>query len=486
MDLPTEYKKTLQKKFSKAPNMGSVNTDSVWKVVKEHIKMHVAQREQVAWFNDFYLDKIQNGTAYFISTSNLKRTWIENNHKVLIKKALKEATGQNLTISIQIHKPSFKQDTATDEILDELETKSPSLFNPTLTKFRKFKEAQNKAGLRPEYTMDEFVVGASNSIAFASANAVVDNPGKVYNPVFIYGKTGVGKTHLMQAVGNKLLKNNSSLKIKYCSAEQFKEDFITAIRTNSTDVFRKEYRGLDIWLIDDVQFITNSPKTQEELFHTFNALYSQNKQVILVSDTPPKEIHGLVERLKSRFEGGLVVDIQAPDFETRMAILKKYTEQQGVKVPKEYMEFIANNIESNIRQLEGAIKKITVQLKYAPTVFTENDLARILGVDINTKRKKISPDKVINAVANIFELHPKEIRGQKRTAYVSLARQTVMCILRNELEYPLEKVAKFVNRKDHTTVLHACEKIENKMESESSFVDKVKTCISYLEENLSS
>jgi chromosomal replication initiator protein len=286
----------------------------------------------------------------------------------------------------------------------------------------------------------------------------------------------------MQGIGLEILKKNPSKKIFYCNSEYFLNELIEAIRTGAGDRFRQNYRKLDVLIIDDIQFITKSPKTQEELFHTFNTLYQSEKQIILASDRPPKEIDGLTDRLKSRFEGGMVCDIQSPDYETRMAIILEKVKEMGVQIPNEYIELIADNIESNVRDIEGAITKIATTTKLLGTHLTEEDILKMLAVDIETKRKKMSPAKVIEVVSEVFDVTIKEIKGKKRTAYIALARQVIMYILRDVLEMPLEKVAKEVNRKDHTTVLHACEKIQDLAIQDKRFNEKIEKCKNLLAE----
>ena len=254
---------------------------------------------------------------------------------------------------------------------------------------------------------------------------------------------------------------------------------ITSIRSKKEQAFREKYRKVDLLIIDDIQFVETYPKTQEALFHTFNTLYQANKQIVLAADRPPSEIKNLTDRLRSRFEGGMVADIGVPDYETRMAILQQTLEEKNLEIPNEYLDLIAKNIESNVRELEGALNKILSLVRLGDLPSYE-EAAKILQVDIASKRKKITPKKVITSVSEVFDVKPTEIKGNRRTAYVALSRQVVMYILRNELELPLEKVAREVNRKDHTTVLHACEKIEKMIEEDSRFKEKVETCKRYL------
>jgi chromosomal replication initiator protein len=254
---------------------------------------------------------------------------------------------------------------------------------------------------------------------------------------------------------------------------------VEAIRTKRNEDFRNKYRAVDLLIIDDVQFVETYPRTQEELFHTFNTLYQANKQIILASDRPPKEIKNITDRLRSRFEGGMVADIQTPDYETRIAILRQYLSEKNTTIPDEYVDLIAKNIQSNIRELEGALTKVTSLFKLGVNP-TEEDVARILQIDLETKRKRITPKKVIQTVSDVFDVKPSEIKGSRRTAYIAQSRQVVMYILRTELELPLEKVAREVNRKDHTTVIHACERIEQIKEENPRIAEKIDSCVKIL------
>ncbi len=447
------------------------DVDNVWKIVKELLKMKIAHREFVMWYENFFLFKISNGVAEFKCIKPYQREWILNNHSRLIKNILFEATGQNLEIVVGVEpkkekKKKYQYHSGSDmPIFDEKNN------------YEKQKEQSlEQSQLNGAYSFENLVVGTGNRLAHAVAQAITENPGKAYNPVFFYGRTGVGKTHLMQAVGNDILNKTPMKKIIYCNSEQFLNEVINAIRTGNTENFRKNYRKLDVLIIDDIQFITASPKTQEELFHTFNSLHMSGKQIIMASDKPPKEIDGLTDRLRSRFEGGMVCDIQSPDYETRMAILLKKCEEFKITLSNEILEVIANNIESNVRELEGAITKIATTMKVLGKDVSQGDIIQILSLDIESKRRKITPEKVIDSVCEVFDVTSRELKGKRRTAYVALCRQTVMYILRDKLEYPLEKVAKCVNRKDHTTVLNACQRVEKRMAEDKRFKEKIDKC----------
>jgi chromosomal replication initiator protein len=451
------------------------NVDKNWKILKELLKMKISHREFVMWYEGFYLSKISNGIAEFLCNKPYQREWILNNHSSLLKNILLETVGQNLDILINIKDSEGKKSKNKYEYHSPYEIDMP-IFDSENNIEEKRKKSVECAQLNPSYSFENFIIGTGNRLAHAVSQAITEKPGKAYNPVFFYGRTGVGKTHLMQAVGNEILSKNPTKKVLYCNSEAFLNNVIDAIRTGTTEKFRNNYRKLDVLIIDDIQFITSSPKTQEELFHTFNSLYLSNKQIIMASDRPPKEIDGLTDRLRSRFEGGMVCDIQPPDYETRMAILLKKSQEHKINLPDETLEVIALNIESNIRELEGAITKIATTIKVLGTDVTEDEIVQILALDIESKRKRIPPDRVIDVVCEVFDVTKREIKGKRRTAYVALSRQVVMYILRDVLEIPLEKVAKQVNRKDHTTVLHACEKILNMVNKDKKFAEKIGKC----------
>ncbi len=449
------------------------SVDKSWKVLKELLKMKISHREFVMWYEGFYLCKISNGIAEFKCSKPYQREWVLNNHSRLLKNILFEIVGQNLEIVVNIDeqkKPKKKKNKY------EYHNSEMPIFNEE-NNFEKQKlQCLESSQLNQSYSFENLVIGTGNRLAHAVAQAIAENPGKAYNPVFFYGRTGVGKTHLMQAVGNNILEKSPTKKIVYCNSEQFLNEVINAIRTGTTEVFRNNYRKLDVLIIDDIQFITASPKTQEELFHTFNSLHLSGKQIIMASDKPPKEIDGLTDRLRSRFEGGMVCDIQPPDYETRMAILLKKCEEHNISLSNEILETIATNIESNVRELEGAITKIATTIKVLGKNISQEEIIQILAIDVESKRKRITPEKVIDSVCEVFDVTSREIKGKRRTAYVALSRQIVMYILRDSLEYPLEKVAKQVNRKDHTTVLHACSRISKRIAEDKRFAEKIQKC----------
>lgn len=457
------------------------DTDEMWKLTKEHLKLMLGNRVFLGLFTGVYIENISNGIVQFSCDTDYKREKILRDYKASIKQALRKASGVNFEIEMTLKENSKNAKKDKYEYHDPQDSGSLDLFSSSQKQKEKYLKGVEDSNLNPRYLFSNFIVGKSNELAEAVAEAVSNDLGHAYNPVFFYGNSGLGKTHLMQAIGNEVLKQNPSKKVVYTTTETFLNEMVDAIKTKRNEEFRNKYRTVDLLMIDDVQFVEMFPRTQEELFHTFNALYDSNKQIILASDRPPKEIKNITERLRTRFQGGMVADIQPPDYETRLAILQQSLEEKNLSIPEEYLELIAKNIESNIRELEGALTKVTSLFRIGLNP-KEEDIAKILQVDLDSKRKKITSSKVISAVSEIFEVKPSEIKGNRRTAYIAQSRQVVMYILRKELQLPLERVAKEVNRKDHTTVLHAYQKIEEKIEKDSRFGEKIEKCFLLLRE----
>lgn len=329
------------------------------------------------------------------------------------------------------------------------------------------------ANLNPKYIFDTFVVGANNNLAHAASLAVAESPGEIYNPLFIYGGVGLGKTHLMHSIGHFVLKNNPKAKVLYVTSEKFTNELIDAIRNKnnvSPTEFREKYRNNDVLLIDDIQFIIGKESTQEEFFHTFNSLYEAKKQIIISSDKPPKEIETLEERLRSRFEWGLTVDIQSPNYETRMAILRKKEEMEGYNIDNEVIKYIATNIKSNIRELEGALTKIValsrLDNKEITVELAEEALKDIISP--NDKRE-ITPELIIQVVADHYGLTPLDICSQKRNKEIVYPRQIVMYLCREMVGTPLQIIGKYLGGRDHTTIIHGIEKITGEVNNNESF-----------------
>lgn len=338
--------------------------------------------------------------------------------------------------------------------------------------------SQQNTSLNPKYTFDTFVVGANNNLAHAASLAVAESPGEIYNPLFIYGGVGLGKTHLMHSIANFILKNNAEAKILYVTSEKFTNELIDAIRNKnhiSTTEFREKYRNNDVLLIDDIQFIIGKESTQEEFFHTFNALHESKKQIIISSDKPPKEFETLEERLRSRFEWGLTVDIQSPDYETRMAILRKKEELEGYNIDNEVIKYIATHIKSNIRELEGALTKIVALSKLDNNKEIDTALAEEALKDIISPgdTREVTPDFIIQVVADHFNLTTLDIMSQKRNKDIVHPRQIVMYLCRSMTDAGLQDIGKLLGGRDHTTVIHGIDKIKADIEKNQALQNTI-------------
>ena len=386
--------------------------------------------------------------------------YIKRKYGFLLQITIEELTG----IECELEFVTLEQVGARQEEADKSQ-----LINRALEVNR---QVIQNANLNPRYTFDSFVVGANNNLAHAASLAVAESPGEIYNPLFIYGGVGLGKTHLMHSIGHFILKNNPQAKVLYVTSEKFTNELIDAIRNKnniSTTEFREKYRNNDILLIDDIQFIIGKESTQEEFFHTFNSLYEAKKQIIISSDKPPKEIETLEERLRSRFEWGLTVDIQSPDYETRMAILRKKEEREGYNIDNEVIKYIATNVKSNIRELEGALTKIVALSKLNKQEITielaEEALKDLISPN---ETKEVTPELIIQVVADHFGITPLDISSQKRNKEVVFPRQIVMFLCRSMTDTPLQAIGKYLGGRDHTTIIHGYEKIGADMDKNES------------------
>ena len=333
------------------------------------------------------------------------------------------------------------------------------------------------AHLNPKYTFDTFVVGSNNKFAHAASLAVAESPGEIYNPLFIYGGVGLGKTHLMHSIAHFILEQNPNANVLYVTSEEFTNELIEAIRnSNNTAMtkFREKYRNIDVLLIDDVQFIIGKESTQEEFFHTFNTLHSAKKQIIISSDKPPKDMEILEDRIRSRFEWGLIADISSPDYETRMAILRKKEELDGYHISEDVIKYIASNVKSNIRELEGSLNKLmalaNLENREINVALAEQVLKDIISPD---EKKEITPEYIISMVAEHFDITEDDIRGTKRNSKIVRPRQIAMYLCRDMTEVPLAAIGKIMGNKDHTTVMHGFEKIEKEMKTSESLKNTI-------------
>ena len=448
------------------------NWDDILLYLKEeHDIMDVSYR---TWLLPLQLYGMDKDKVIIVAPDSAMISYIKKKYGFFLKIAIEEKTGIECEVEFISKEEAQKNEKAPKK---QAPAEAPQDVSP---------EALQNANLNPKYTFDTFVVGANNNLAHAASLAVAESPGEVYNPLFIYGGVGLGKTHLMHSIAHFILKNNPKAKILYVTSEKFTNELIDAIRNKNnttTTEFREKYRNNDVLLIDDIQFIIGKESTQEEFFHTFNTLYEAKKQIIISSDKPPKEIETLEERLRSRFEWGLTVDIQSPDYETRMAILRKKEEMEGYNIDNEVIKYIATNIKSNIRELEGALTKIVALSKLGTNREITIELAEEALKDLISPNaaKEVTPESIIQVVCDHFGITPLDIASQKRSRDIVIPRQIVMYLCRDMTDTPLQTIGKYMGGRDHTTIIHGSEKIAHdidKNESLRSTVEILKKKIS--------
>lgn len=434
--------------------MLSFEIEEIWQKTLDIIEKQISKPSFETWIKPAKPFQFQNNIMVIEVPNDFAKDWLESRYYDLIKDCLEDVINHEVGLSFIL--PSLVQPQGQDFIQN------------IYTSFKNNTDEVFTTYLNPKYTFDTFVVGNSNRFAHAAALAVAESPAKSYNPLFIYGGVGLGKTHLMQAIGHYILSINPAIKVVYVSSEKFTNELINSIRDDKTVEFRNRYRNMDILLIDDIQFLAGKERTQEEFFHTFNALYEANKQIIISSDRPPKEIPTLEDRLRSRFEWGLITDIQPPDLETRIAILRKKAKLENLHISDEVITYIANHIHSNIRELEGALVRVMAYCSLNHTPIT-TDLANEALKDIlpAEKPKIISIMMIQKIVAEYFNLRLDDFKTKKRTRSVAFPRQIAMYLSRELTDNSLPKIGEEFGGRDHTTVMHAHEKISNDLQQDN-------------------
>ncbi|MGG3999281.1 MULTISPECIES: chromosomal replication initiator protein DnaA [Anoxybacillus] len=423
------------------------NISDLWNKALAEIEKKISKPSFETWLKSTTAHSLKGDILIITVPNEFTKDWLESRYTRLIEQTLYDITGEELKIKCTI--PNHQ----TTEEFALKPTSKPRKHDDEQTEFP-------QSMLNPKYTFDTFVIGSGNRFAHAASLAVAEAPAKAYNPLFIYGGVGLGKTHLMHAIGHYVLEHNPSAKVVYLSSEKFTNEFINAIRDNRPDDFRNKYRNVDVLLIDDIQFLAGKEQTQEEFFHTFNTLHEESKQIVISSDRPPKEIPTLEDRLRSRFEWGLITDITPPDLETRIAILRKKAKAEGFDIPNEVMLYIANQIDSNIRELEGALIRVVA---YSSLINKEinADLAAEALKDIipSSKPKVITIQDIQRVVGEHFNVKLEDFKAKKRTKSVAFPRQIAMYLSRELTDCSLPKIGEEFGGRDHTTVIHAHEKI---------------------------
>lgn len=447
----------------------------LWKVAMAQLEIKLDSPAQFkTFFSALELIQIEGKQAIIGVPNPYTADWIKSRHESLVKDTISYVYGETLVPIFRVAVGAQKKQKAEDVEDSPLLQAENGIMGSVI-------KAIEDSGLNTKYSLSNFIVGNANRIAHAAAIATIENPGQIYNPLFVHGKTGVGKTHLAQAIGIGMLERNITRKIVYTPSENFLNDMVKGIKTGQMDKFRKKYRAMDLLIIDDIQLISKWVQTQDEFFNTFNELYNAGKQIVIIADRKPEDIKNLEARLKSRLQGGMVVDVGQPDFEMRLAIVEKKAQTLGIELNQKILEFIARSITDNVRELEGALQKVSLFNQMKPNGdLTLEEVAHMLGKDAKTRREQIKVPKVLREVSKAFDVKVKDMKGPRRTKDVALARQVAMYILREEFNYKLEEVAGFLNRKDHTTVLHALDKIKSKMMLQDEFnlqISKIITSI---------
>jgi chromosomal replication initiator protein len=431
--------------------MSESSAKTTWENILVYIKERINPQSFATWFGKSRGVELRDDVLLVEMPTNFHLDWIAEHYYRLLEDAANAVNGNKLRLT-------FKN--------------AQQQGNRPVAKKKRFILSHDSTKLQDRYTFENFIVGKNNEFAHAAALAVSEAPGEAYNPLFLYGGVGLGKTHLMQAIGNFIHKQYKNLNIYYTQAENIMNELIDAIQKNQQMAFKKKYRTKDILLIDDIQFIYGKERLQDEIFHTFDYLYTQGKQIVLTSDRPPKELSTLEERLTSRFQGGLVVDLQPPDLETRIAILQKKADMENVKLPTNVAYFIASRVKSNIRELEGCLIRLLALASLSGQELTEELSEQVLK-DLLGTNTKISKEGILQKVGGEFGFSDDELRGKKRTQKLALSRQVAMYLIRNLLSLSLAEIGEFFGGKDHSTVIHAIEKVDNLKKSDLELSQKI-------------
>jgi chromosomal replication initiator protein len=458
-----------------------MNTNELWQAVLGELELKLSKANFTTWFKQTFITNFNENEVIVGVPNTFTKTWLEKKYHKEIHNLI-----QNFANNARIKNVFYKVETkpGLPISIDPIEIEKIINEAPVLPQTNYYQAPQPvylqarpdtiEVSLNQKYAFSNFIVGKQNELAHAAAQAVASQPGGVYNPLFLYGGVGLGKTHLLQAVGNEIGKQNPKAKILYVTSEKFTNDYINAIRTNRTREFKDLYRTVDVLLVDDIQFITGKEGTQEEFFHTFNALHQNNKQVVLTSDRPPKAIPDLEQRLSSRFEWGMMADIGSPDFETRIAILQAKCREKNYLLEQEILHHVGTVVQSNVRELEGALNKIIALHQFKNTIPTIESVKPIIASFQPSKNKKsITPRHLIQTVAVYFDLQIEDLLGKSREKRLAFPRQIIMYIMREEMKSSFPSIGTELGGRDHTTAMHAYEKISNQISGDEKLQQDV-------------
>ena len=439
-----------------------MSVDTLWEEALQYIQGRVPKQVYDTWFMPVHLDRIENSTAHIGVPNKFFGEWLDTHYASLLAEAVSTARGGGDT-------------TVAFTVREKASVQQNEIVSPSATQ-RSGNQSKSRRGiqLNPKYTFKNFVVGAGNQFAHAACMAVAEQPGQTYNPLFIYGGVGLGKTHLLNAIGNHVAEK-SDLRIAYLTTEQFTNEVINSIRYDKMMDLRKRYRHIDMLMIDDIQFLMGKERTQEEFFHTFNALYEGHKQIVLSSDRFPKDMPDIEERLRSRFEWGLIADLQPPDVETRIAILRKKSEDEGVKLPEDVIQFLSITMKSNIRELEGSLVRLGAYASLTGQVITLELAKNLLRDVIGDKKKIVAMDDIQEAVCSQFHVKLTELKSRRRSKTLVHPRQIAMYLCRELTDASYPEIGRQFGGKDHTTIIHACRQVAKAKETDTTLQTTLET-----------
>jgi len=441
----------------------------LWQNALVQIEFGTSEASFRTWFKNTDITGRSGGTIQVAVPSKIVKEWLVEKHNKLVLKALRGFDASIRSVEYVVHRAPA--------VVDRKPTRAQVSENASLDLDNLYIDKRDN--LNPRYTFETFVVGPFNQLAHAAAKAVIERPGLAYNPLFVYGATGRGKTHLIQAIGNHFKKTHANKKVLYVTSERFAVDYLNAVRAGRANSFKDQYRAYDVLIMDDVQFIANTEKTQEELFHLFNTLYDNNKQIVFSSDKHPAMLAGLEDRLRGRFSAGMIAEIPEPDMESRIAIIKVKLDQHGFSIPEDIILYIAENVRGNIRELEGILNMIVCKSQMKGKGVTQTDVRALIKHNIKPN-KGISVEEVVRRIAGYYEINEKSIYEKTRKKEVVKPRQIIMYMLREEFSVSYPSIGEKLGGRDHTTVIHSCEKIKEEMKSNTSLeqeIDHIRTLI---------
>jgi len=447
-----------------------MTNEELWRAALGEIELSISKANFITWFKNTSILSNKDSRIIIGVPNGFAKEWLENKYNLYILRALRNIQSdiKEVSCAIGTGQENGPKEHSIDAVLP------PKKMVPARLAVEKTLQISQENNLNPKYTFENFIVGSSNELARAACYAVSQNLGRIYNPLFIYGGVGLGKTHLLQSIGNEILKHDPSRKVKYITSERFTNELIDSIRTQKINEFKEHYQKIDLLIIDDVQFLSGKEKTQEEFFHIFNYLYQLNKQIVLSSDRAPKAIPTLEERLRSRFEGGMIADVSKPDFETRMAILSKKAADENLAISAEALGFIAQNITNNIRELEGALNRVTVSAQLSNKEPTVEYVSSLLSELISSGKKKgITHKHIISVVSAFYDINSDDLIVKNRKKEVAKPRQIAMYLMRSELQYSYPGIGEKLGGRDHTTAIHAYDKISKELEYNEKLIEEI-------------